>query len=70
MVRDAQPGRQYLVRGLAIEPLPEQPPAKPATEPNWSEGRLVKDKDTGLLVWTGDLGEDPGEALNRNRAND
>ena len=36
----------------------------------WSEGVLKRDPKTGLLVWTGDLGEEPSDALIRNRAND
>lgn len=38
--------------------------------PRYSEGKLVRDPNTGLLVWTGDLGEDPSDAVIRNRAND
>lgn len=38
--------------------------------PEWSEGQLQRDAATGLLVWTGDVGEEPADAVIRNRAND
>ena len=36
----------------------------------YSEGKLVRDAKTGVLMWTGDLGEDDADAVIRNRAND
>jgi hypothetical protein len=36
----------------------------------FSEGNLVKDSKTGLLVWTGQVGEDDADAVIRNRALD
>jgi len=39
-------------------------------QPRHSEGKLVRDAKTGVLMWTGDLGEEPSDAVIRNRAND
>lgn len=36
----------------------------------YSRGKLVRDVRTGLLVWLGDFGEDPSDAVIRNRLND
>ncbi len=36
---------------------------------NYSKGRIVKGKN-GVLCWQGEVGEDAGEALLANRAND
>lgn len=41
-----------------------------SARPAYSEGKLVRDEKTGLLVWTGDVGEDPADAVIRNRAQD
>jgi len=41
-----------------------------AGQPAFSTGQLVRDPKTGLLVWTGDVGEDDADAVIRNRAND
>jgi hypothetical protein len=38
--------------------------------PDFSEGRLILDKATGLMLWTGDVGEDDADAVIRNRAHD
>jgi len=38
--------------------------------PKPSRGKLVQDAQTGLLVWTGDVGEDDADAVIRNRAKD
>lgn len=35
-----------------------------------SEGEVVFDQKTGLLMWTGDVGEDDADAVIRNRAHD
>lgn len=52
------------VTELVPAPTAEQ---KPASDP---QGKLVEDPRTGLLVWTGDLGEDEGLAVLRNREQD
>jgi hypothetical protein len=44
--------------------VPEASPAKA-----YSRGRIVKGRN-GVLCWSGDVGEDPGEALVANRAAD
>lgn len=38
--------------------------------PFFASGQLLKDPETGLLVWTGDVGEDDADAVIRNRARD
>ena len=52
------PGREWIVR------VPEV-----RREMAYSRGDLVKQKN-GLLVWLGDVGEEPGAALLRQRAED
>ena len=52
------PGREWIVR------VPEKRNAA-----GYSRGELKRDKQ-GFLAWHGDLGEDPGTALLRNRARD
>lgn len=42
---------------------------KPA-QGDYSKGKVRRDAKTGLLVWDGDVGEDPTDAVIRNRAND
>ena len=39
-------------------------------QPSFSTGQLVSDPETGLLFWTGDVGEDDADAVIRNRADD
>jgi len=41
-------------------------PARPV----FSKGKLSRDARTGLLKWTGDVGEDDADAVIRNRAHD
>ena len=52
------PGREWIVR------VPEN-----RTAAGYSRGELKRGKH-GFLVWHGDLGEDAGTALLRNRADD
>ena len=52
------PGREWIVR------VPEV-----RRELAYSRGDLVKQKN-GLLVWQGDVGEEPADALLRQRAED
>ena len=59
VVRDAVPG-------LVLSKI-AAPKAKTTV---FSDGKLEEDPETGLLVWTGDLGEDPGLAVLRNRESD
>ena len=39
-------------------------------QPAFSKGQLVRDPKTGLLLWSGDVGEDDADAVIRNRADD
>ncbi len=41
-----------------------------AAQPAFSTGQLVRDANTGLLLWSGDVGEDDADAVIRNRADD
>ena len=41
-------------------------PARPV----FSKGKLARNARTGLLKWTGDVGEDDADAVIRNRAQD
>ena len=66
IIRDAVPGQEYLVQGLSLTVV-EKPKVKPT---EFSKGKLVEDAETGLLMWDGDLGEDPGLAVLRNRQQD
>ena len=66
VVPDAVPEPEYLVQGLVLS-KGAAPKAKTTV---FSEGKLEEDPETGLLVWTGDLGEDPGLAVLRNRESD
>jgi hypothetical protein len=52
------PGREWIVR------VPTAP-----RRMTYSRGRVVRDKN-GLRVWTGDVGEEPADALARHRCED
>ncbi len=52
------PGREWLVR------VPHAPYAM-----RYSRGRVVRGKN-GLRVWSGDVGEEPADAIARHRAED
>jgi hypothetical protein len=41
-----------------------------ATERSESRGKIVLDPETGLAVWSGDVGEDAGAAVLRHREED
>ena len=63
----AKPGDVFEVQDSGVQKvLTLLEPAKP----RYSKGKLIRDAQTGLLVWSGDLGEEPSDAVIRNRAND
>jgi hypothetical protein len=63
----AKPGDVYEVQDSGVKKVLTL--LEPAG-PRYSEGTLARDAKTGLLVWTGDVGEDDADAVIRNRAND
>jgi len=52
-------GREWIVRRVSRKPVAQ----------GYSRGKLVKDAN-GLLVWDGDVGEEPSAAALRHRAED
>ena len=68
VIPGANPGDKFEVSS----PSPEQVllTRLAANQPVFSAGQLVKDAKTGLLIWTGDAGEDDADAVIRNRAHD
>jgi hypothetical protein len=63
----AKPGDVFEVKDSGVQKVLTL--LEPAN-PRYSKGKLVRDKQTGLLVWSGDLGEEPSDAVIRNRAKD
>jgi hypothetical protein len=63
----AKPGDAFDVQDSGVKKVLTL--LKPA-QAHYSEGKLVRDAKTGVLMWTGDLGEEPSDAVIRNRAND
>lgn len=63
----AKPGDRFDVQDAGTRKvLTLLEPARPV----YSKGSLILDKKHGLLVWTGDVGEDDADAVIQNRAHD
>jgi hypothetical protein len=67
VIPGAKPGDRFDVADAGIKKVFTL--LEPA-RPDFSDGRLVSDKETGLMMWTGDVGEDDAAAVIRNRAHD
>jgi hypothetical protein len=63
----AKPGDAFDVQDSGVQKVLTL--LKPAA-PRYSKGKLARDARTGVLMWTGDVGEEPSDAVIRNRAND
>jgi hypothetical protein len=63
----AKPGDVFEVKDSGVQKVLTL--LEPA-HPRFSKGKLVRDRRTGLLVWSGNLGEEPSDAVIRNRSRD